>query len=362
MKYRGHDDFHHDVPGIGGVLLVNLGTPEAPDRRSVRRYLKQFLWDPRVVELPRWLWWLILNGIILNIRPGRSARAYRQVWTDEGSPLLVHTRRQVEALQKVLNSRAAGRIRVEPGMRYGEPSIAHGLQKLHKDGVRDLLVLPLYPQYSATTTGSVFDEVAHCLQSWRWVPSLRFVNSYHDDPAYIRALSGKIEAYWDAHSRGDHLIMSFHGLPKRYLLAGDPYYCHCHKTARLLAQALGLADGQWSLVFQSRFGREEWLRPYCDDELEKLAADNVRNVDMVCPGFAADCLETLEEVGMQYRELFLSAGGEQLNYIPCLNDDAEHIELLARISMQNLSDPADIEDLEGLEKRRSRATAMGARR
>lgn len=358
MKYRGHKEFRHDTPNVAGVLVVNLGTPAAPERRSVRRYLKQFLSDPRVVEYPRWLWWLILNGIILTIRPSRSAQAYRKIWTDDGSPLLVVSRRQVKALRRILDERYAGKVKVELGMRYGHPSIADALGRLDASTVRSLLVVPLYPQYSGSTTGSVFDEVADCLKQWRWLPAVRFINTYHDHPAYIDALAGKITEFRSRHAGSDHLVMSFHGVPKSYLLQGDPYYCQCFKTARLLAERLNLDEGQWSLVFQSRFGREEWLQPYCDQELKKMPAKGIKRIDIVCPGFSADCLETLEEINIQYRQLFLDAGGERYNYIPCLNEDEKHLAFLAELVGEHLQVPSDSGDGGGGSK--ARAKSMGA--
>lgn len=358
-NYKGQADFRHDAADTTGVLLVNLGTPAAPDRRSVRRYLKQFLSDPRVVEFPRIPWWLILNLVILNVRPSRSAEAYRKVWTDNGSPLLDISKRQSAGVRAVLNEKY-GDVPVALGMRYGQPSIESALDELAERSPRDLIVLPLYPQYSGSTTGSVFDEVADCLKRQRWVPGIHFIGAYHDDPRYIRALAASVQRHRAEHGAGDHLLMSFHGVPKRYLLAGDPYHCHCHKTARLLAEALGLADEQWSLAFQSRFGREEWLRPYCDEVLSGLPGRGVRKLDVICPGFAADCLETLEEVNMQYRELFLESGGKRFGFVPCLNDDRGHLEFLGELIAEWLRPP----DKEGepalMQARMARARALGA--
>lgn len=359
MKYIGHADFRHDSPVFAGILIVNLGTPNAPDGRSVRRYLKQFLWDPRVVEIPRWLWWLILHGIILNFRPSRSAEAYRKIWTDEGSPLLAISRRQVEGLRSALAERYGGKIKVELGMRYGSPSIADALGRLHNATIRSLLVLPMYPQYSGSTSGSVFDEVAECLKRWRWLPAVQFINHYHDHPGYIDALADKISTFRREQGCSDHLVVSFHGVPKRYLLQGDPYYCQCFKTARLLAERLKLGEEEWSLVFQSRFGREEWLQPYCDQELKKMPGRGIKSVDIVCPGFSADCLETLEEINIQYRRLFLDAGGEQYNYIPCLNEDQAHLAFLAELVNENMRMPAGNDDAAGT---KARAKSMGAPR
>jgi len=358
-RYKGQEGFRHDAPDTTGVLIVNLGTPDAPDRRSVRRYLKQFLSDPRVVEIPRLLWWLILNLVILNIRPSRSARAYREIWTENGSPLLDISTKQAEGIRRRLKSSHGDAIAVALGMRYGRPSIAEALDELAATAPRDLVVLPMYPQYSGSTTGSVFDEVADCLKKWRWVPGLRFIGAYHDQPAYISALAESVRRHRDEHGSGDHLLMSFHGVPRRYLLAGDPYHCHCLKTGRLLAESLGLSDDQWSLAFQSRFGREEWLRPYCDEVLSELPARGVRNLDVICPGFAADCLETLEEVDMQYRKQFTDAGGDRFSYILCLNDGAEHLRFLSELIADQVAPKRDAGD-EQLQARLSRALAAGA--
>ncbi|WJW74985.1 ferrochelatase [Thiohalobacter sp. IOR34] len=335
-RYRGETHFHHDAPACCGVLLTNLGTPEAPTPAALRRYLAEFLWDPRVVEMPRPLWWLLLHGVILRTRPARAARAYRSIWSAEGSPLLAISRRQQSGLQQRLDARLPGPLRVALGMRYGRPSIEDGLEELRAAGARRLLVLPLYPQYSATTTASTFDAVSAVLQRWRWLPALRFVDHYHEHPAYIRALVASIREHRAPSGDEARLLFSFHGLPRRYLLQGDPYHCECHKTARLVAEALQLDSGQWQLAFQSRFGREEWLKPYTDQTLKRWARDGIRRVQVVCPGFSADCLETLEEIGEQNRELFLKAGGEHFEYIPALNDRPDHLEALADIVCEQI--------------------------
>jgi protoporphyrin/coproporphyrin ferrochelatase len=327
-NYQGNADFHHGTAECTGVLLTNLGTPDAPTPAALRRYLGEFLSDPRVIEAPRWLWWLALHGVILRVRPPRAAHAYSKVWTDEGSPLLAISRRQAAALQLSLERRFKGPVRVALGMRYGNPSIAAALDELRQAGARRLLVLPLYPQYSATTTASTFDAVADVLKTWRLQPELRFINHYHDNPGYIRALADSVRDYWAEHGEPERLMFSFHGLPKRYLLAGDPYHCECLKTARLVAEQLGLTDQRWLLTFQSRFGREEWLRPYCDQTLREWGAAGVKRVDVLCPGFPADCLETLEEIEQQNREIFLNAGGGEYHYIPALNDSPAHIDML----------------------------------
>jgi ferrochelatase len=350
--------FHHDQPAQMGVLMVNLGTPDAPDRASVRRYLKEFLWDPRVVEVARPIWWLALNGVILNTRPGRSAKAYQKIWTDQGSPLLVISRQQREALAKLLHLRFGCEVPVALGMRYGRPSIASALEELRNAGVRRILVLPLYPQYSATTTASIFDAVTAELRNWRWLPELRFVNHYHDESTYIGALADSVRRYHDEFGEAEKLLMSFHGIPEEYFHKGDPYYCECQKTARLLADALDLDASRWQLSFQSRLGPKQWLQPYTDHTLAELAKSGVKSVQVMCPGFSADCLETLEEIAMENREIFIEAGGERYEYIPCLNDEAEHIAMLADLVEQHTQGWGPVMDEPGEVLRR--ATALGA--
>ncbi len=365
-RYLGDADFRHDGPAGIGVLVVNLGTPEAPTAGSLRRYLKQFLSDPRVVEFPRLAWWLILRLIILIVRPKRSAKAYQKVWTEAGSPLMVISQRQTKALRELLAARHQGPVHVELGMSYGLPSIEDGLNRLRVKGARRIIVLPLYPQYSGTTVGSVFDAVADTLSHWRWVPELRFINAYHDHPGYIKALATKIRDHWQQHGRGDRLLFSFHGIPQRYFASGDPYHCQCQKTARLVAEALNLETTQWMVVFQSRFGREPWLQPYCDHVLKQLPDQGVRAIDILCPGFAADCLETLEEIDQQNRDFYLAAGGERFHYIPCLNADPDHIELIADLVAANSEGWAerDIEPVAQEQQRQvtlRRAETMGAK-
>jgi len=312
-------------------LLINLGTPAAPTSAAVRRYLAEFLWDPRVVEQPRALWWLVLHGIILPLRPRKVARNYARIWTKQGSPLLIHSQNQARALQAQLDASCPERFQVSLAMRYGQPTIDHGLQQLQAAGARRLVVLPLYPQYSATTGGTAFDAVSQVLHSWRWVPDLRFIAHYHDEQTYIRALAASIREYWQQHGQADKLLFSFHGLPQRYFRAGDPYFCECHKTARLLAETLQLNAERWQLTFQSRFGREPWLQPYTDHTLRELARAGTRHVQVVCPGFSADCLETLEEIDEENRALFLNAGGERFDYIPALNDRPDHIDMMRQL-------------------------------
>ncbi len=345
MKYIGNDHFEHgQMPRIG-LLLTNLGTPQAPEKSALRRYLKQFLSDPRVVEVPRLLWWCILHGIILNIRPARSAAAYRGIWTEQGSPLLIHTRNQAAALQKCLHEQYGDRVLVDFAMRYGEPSIDSAVQGLLDRGATKLLVLPLYPQYSGATTGSTFDALAADFTRRRWLPDLRFVANYHDHPAYIDALAQSIRVHREQHGDAEKLLFSYHGEPQSYLDKGDPYFCHCHKTTRLVAERLGLQEDAYLTTFQSRFGREPWLQPYTDDTLKNLADQGVHSVQVVCPGFAADCLETLEEIAVENRGYFLAAGGERFEYIACLNSSATHIEALTAIATGQLcgwiDSPAD---------------------
>jgi len=336
MKYTGTRNFDHDQPPRVGVLLTNLGTPEAPTRKALRPYLKQFLSDPRVVEVPRLLWWLILNGIILNVRPSRSAKAYASVWTEAGSPLLVHTRDQAAQVRVALEEQFGDEVVVDFAMRYGSPAIDDVLQRMLEAGVRQLLVLPLYPQYSGPTTGSTFDAIAADFTRRRWLPDTRFVSHYCDNPGYIAALAASILAYRKEYGDTERLLFSYHGEPRRYLDEGDPYHCQCLKTTRLVAEILGLEEGRYLTTFQSRFGREEWLQPYTDETLKALPGEGVKSVQVICPGFSADCLETLEEIGVENRDHFLGAGGEQYGYIPCLNSDPAHIEALTRLIAENL--------------------------
>jgi ferrochelatase len=362
-------DYRHGTPGKLGVLVANLGTPEAPTPAAVRRFLAEFLWDPRVVELSRPLWWLALNGVILRLRPRRSARAYREVWTDAGSPLLTGTLALANALQGRLEALLPSAPLVAVGMTYGKPSIAAALAELRARNVRRLLVLPLYPQYSATTTASVFDRVSAELGRWRWLPELRFITEYHAEPGYIEALAGRVAAARAASTPTAHLLFSFHGLPRRNLEAGDPYYCQCQATARLVAEELALDAAAWSVAFQSRVGRERWLEPYTEDRLRALAARGTRRVSVVCPGFAVDCLETLEEIAIRGRAQFLAAGGEAFQYIPALNDSAAHVDSLARIVVRHSggwpeADPGRDEAAEAtaLAQAAARARAHGAPR
>jgi ferrochelatase len=337
MKYINHQNFEHGQSPKIGVLITNLGTPQAPETSAVRRYLKQFLSDSRVVEIPRVIWWFILNCIILVLRPPRSAAAYRKIWSPEGSPLLVHTKAQAQALQKSLTATHGDEIIVDFAMRYGEPSIADKVQGLLDKGVSRLLVIPLYPHYSGPTTASTFDALAADFGRRRWLPELRFVTHYHDYPPFIQALANKIQAHWAEHGRADKLVFSYHGEPKRCLDLGDPYHCECYKTTRLVAEMLSLDESEYLTTFQSRFGRAEWLRPYTDEVLKALPGEGSKTVQIVCPGFSADCLETLEEIDVENREYFMTAGGERYEYIPCLNSDPGHIEALSQLVVDQLS-------------------------
>lgn len=324
-------------PVQAAVLLVNLGTPTAPTAKAVRPYLAQFLGDRRVIDYPRWLWWLILHGVILRVRPARSARAYAKVWTSQGSPLRFGSEALADALRRELaRQRPDAPVGVALAMRYGEPSVEATIARLQRYGVRRLLVLPMYPQYSATSTGSVIDAVADALKTLRWPPELRLVNDYHDDPGHIEALAGSIEAWWAAHGRGDKLLLSFHGIPERYVRLGDPYLDQCQRTARLLRDRLQLDEDQLLVSFQSRVGRESWLHPYTDATVRKLAAEGVKKLDVACPGFAVDCLETLEEIAMQNREFFIEAGGGDLRYIPALNDSAAQVDSFAALVVRHM--------------------------
>jgi len=336
MNFSAQDNFDHESPTSVGILLTNLGTPDAPTTKALRAYLKEFLWDPRVVEQPRWLWWLALNGVILNLRPAKSAEAYRKVWTDEGSPLLAISKKQRHKLDLVLREKLGDHVHVELAMRYGNPSIESALEALRNKNCSKIIVLPLYPQYSATTTASTFDAVADVLKTWRRIPGLQLIDSYYDHPAYIQALTQSVQKYWQQHGEPERLLMSYHGIPERYVNSGDPYSCHCHKTAALLREQLGLGEDRAYLTFQSRFGREPWLQPYTDATLKAWGEEGVSSVDVICPGFSADCLETIEEVAMENRDYFLEAGGQQYRYIPALNDDDAHIEALSQIIMNYL--------------------------
>lgn len=335
MSFRKEPPHSHNTIARTAVLLVNLGTPDAPTAAAVRPYLKQFLSDPRVVEIPKALWWLILRGIILPFRSGKSAEKYASIWTRDGSPLKIHTEKQALLLRGYLGERGHD-VQVAYAMRYGHPGVSQVLRKLKADGCDRILILPAYPQYSGATTASIFDAVFRHYVDERNVPELRLVKHYHDEEFYLHALGKSVRAYWAMHGRPDQLVMSFHGMPKRTLLLGDPYFCECQKTARLLAEQLELAQDQYAVTFQSRFGKAEWLQPYTAPTLEKLAKEGVRRVDVLCPGFISDCLETLEEIAIEARRSFLTAGGKEFHYIPCLNESPEWISAMVQIVEQHM--------------------------
>jgi len=336
LNYQGEKNFAHDRPESIGILITNLGTPETPTAAGLRSYLAEFLSDPRVVEIPRLLWMVILHAIILRVRPKKSAALYQKVWTEEGSPLLVISRRQQAALQAGLSEHYDVPVTVALGMRYGQPSIDSALEALKAANARRLVVLPLYPQYASSTTGSTFEAVCKAIGRWRWVPELRFIGSYHDQPHYIEALANSIREHFEAKGRPDKLLMSFHGIPRITQEDGDPYLCQCHKTARLLAERLGLGEGEYRVSFQSRFGKAEWIQPYTSETLRQMAGEGTKRVAVVTPGFSADCLETLEEIAGENRDYFLESGGEQYDYIPALNERDDHIQALARLVETNL--------------------------
>jgi ferrochelatase len=327
--------FTHGQAPRTAVLLCNLGTPDAPTASAVRRYLAEFLGDHRVVEIPRLIWMAILHGIILRVRPAKSAAKYATIWIDEGSPLKVRTDKQAQALQQVFNSHGEA-ITVRYAMRYGNPSIASRLDELKAEGVTRVLVLPAYPQYSGTTTASVFDAVYSWGLHSRVLPEFRFINHYHDHPAYIQALAERVRTHWAENGQPERLVMSFHGVPERTLHLGDPYHCECYKTARLLGEALGLNKSQYMVTFQSRFGKAKWLEPYTEPTLQALAEQGVKRVDLICPGFTSDCLETLEEISQEAKEAYLHAGGEVFHYIPCLNDSETWIQGLHGLSKEHM--------------------------
>lgn len=333
MKRIGEKKYDHTQHRLKrGVLLSNLGTPDAPKTGPVRRYLREFLSDNRVVEIPRLVWLCLLYLIILPFRPAASAKKYRKIWTENGSPLLSITQRQAEKLQRLMDERyGENEVLVEVGMRYGNPGIQAALERLRQQNVRHLVVLPLYPQYSGSTIGSTFDAVAATLTEYRWVPQLTLINGYHNNFLYIEAITRSIRRFVQQHGWPDQLLLSFHGLPQRYLQLGDPYYCFCMQTSRLVAERLAEEPQKIMTTFQSRFGRTPWLEPYTDVTLTELAKQGIQWVAVVCPGFAADCLETLEEIDVENRAVFLNHGGTRFDYIPCLNDGDEHIDMLSRL-------------------------------
>jgi protoporphyrin/coproporphyrin ferrochelatase len=354
--------FRHGSPARTAIVLCNLGTPDEPTPAAVRRYLAEFLSDSRVVEIPRAVWLPILHGIVLRVRPARSAAKYRSIWTPEGSPLKVWTEKQATLLGGYLGERGHA-VTVRPAMRYGSPAVADVLDELKAAGATRILVLPLYPQYSGTTTASVIDAVTAWTRRIRALPELRFVNHYHDDAGYIGALAARVTEHWRSAGRAEKLVLSFHGVPKRTLLQGDPYHCECRKTARLLGERLGLAADELVVTFQSRFGKAEWLQPYTEPTLVELAQRGVKRVDVMCPGFTSDCLETLEEINQEARAAFLAAGGTTFDYIACLNDQHAWIAALADIAIAHLggwSTQAAPASPAELAASRERALALGA--
>jgi protoporphyrin/coproporphyrin ferrochelatase len=319
-----------------GILLANLGTPEAPTASALRPYLREFLSDTRVVEIPRAIWWFILNCLILLVRPKKSAEKYTQVWMKEGSPLLVHSQKQAQLLRGFLAQKIKSPFVVELGMSYGNPSMKSALESLKAQHCNKILVFPLFPQYAASSTAAVYDAVWKVLLKMRNVPAIRTVRHYHDHPAYIKALAASVNDYWMKSGKPEKLIMSFHGVPRFHLDKGDPYHCECQKTGRLLAEALGLSKEKYEVAFQSRFGKQEWLKPYLASTLEVLGKAKIKRVDVICPGFSADCLETLEEIAMEGKHIFQSNGGGDYNYIPALNENDAWIHAMTEIALENL--------------------------
>jgi len=368
-RFSSADNFHHGQKERVGVLLVQLGTPSAPEPGPVRRYLKQFLSDPRVVEIPRIVWWPILNGIILRTRPRRSAAKYASIWSEEGSPLLINTAAQATMTQGYLGD-AGQDVIVSHAMRYGEPSIETQLAAMRERNVTRLLVVPMYPQFAGSTTATVFDEVTRVLRAWRNLPEVRFIRNFHHFKPYITALASHIRKHWGNDGPPEKLLMSFHGVPRQTLLDGDPYHCECHATARWLADELQLPADRWLISFQSRFGGAKWLEPYTDAMLEKLGKEGARRVDVVCPGFVVDCLETLEEIAIEGRETYEESGGDGFRYIPCVNAEPVFVSALAELITGHLhgwpversvADAADSREL-AAKARQERALALGAER
>ncbi|TAJ76322.1 MAG: ferrochelatase [Gallionellaceae bacterium] len=360
MSYSTEPSYTHGTPEKTAVLLINLGTPDAPTAQAVRPYLKEFLSDPRVVEIPRAIWWPILNGIILNVRPQKSAAKYASIWTDEGSPLKVYTARQTHLLQQHLQRNTDAPVVVDYAMRYGNPSVASVLSKLKAQNCQRILLVPLYPQYAASATASAFDAAYKALLHTRNMPALRTLKHFHDDAGYIKTSAQNIRDYWARHGRPDKLVMSFHGVPRYTLEKGDPYHCECLKSGSLIAEELGLNKEQYIISFQSRFGKAEWIKPYTSATLEELGRLGTRRVDVVCPGFVADCLETLEEIAQEGKEDFQHAGGGGYHYIPCLNARPDWIQALGDLVLANLQGWLNAPDAAQLEQSRLRALARNA--
>jgi len=334
--YNQEPDFQHGDQLKVGILLANLGTPDAPTAKALRSYLGQFLMDRRIVEIPRFIWCWILHCIILVVRPKKSAAKYAQVWMKEGSPLMVHSQKQTQLLRGFLAQKIKSPFVVELGMSYGNPSMKSALAQLKQQHCDKILVFPLFPQYAASSSAAVYDAVWKVLLKMRNVPAIRTIRSYHDHPAYIRALATSVSDYWMKAGKPEKLVMSFHGVPKVHLTKGDPYHCQCHKTARLLAEQLGLSKDQYQVAFQSRFGKQEWLKPYLSSTLEALGKAKTKRIDVICPGFSSDCLETLEEIAMEGKHIFQSNGGGEYNYIPALNENDAWIHAMTQIALENL--------------------------
>ena len=333
-KFIGEKNYQHGSKEKTGVLITNLGTPDAATAKALKPYLKEFLSDPRVIEIPKFIWQLILRLIILQIRPRRSAKNYKKIWTDDGSPLLYISKKQVSLVEKKLKKEFPNTNFIL-AMRYGNPSIKKALKILQQKQVRRLLVLPLYPQYCAATTASTFDAVTNILQKWRWIPELRFINQYFEEELFIKAISNSIKKAQKEKGKPQKIIFSYHGIPKKYLVEGDPYHCYCLKTTRLVREQLNLIEDDVITTFQSRFGSQEWLQPYTDETLKKLPNEGVKNIHILSPGFSADCLETLEELGEENKNYFMKAGGTSYHYISCLNDNPEHIEMISKLIRQH---------------------------
>ena len=335
MKYDGEKNYKHGKKEKIGILITNLGTPDKPNKEALKTYLKEFLSDPRIIEIPKLIWQAILRLIILNLRPQKVAKLYKSIWKKEGGPLLVMLQKQKKGIQKILRKNSKN-LEIEIGMRYGNPSIKLGLENLRSKRCRKILILPLYPQYCAATTGSTFDKVTEILRKWRWIPEIRFVNNYFEESMYIECLVKSIKESWKKFGKTQKLIFSYHGVPKKYLLKGDPYYCFCQKTTRLVTERMKLKKKDYITTFQSRFGPGEWLQPYTDKTLEELPKKGIKKIHILSPGFSSDCLETLEELEVQNKENFLSSGGERYNYIKCLNDDPQHLKMLGFLILNHI--------------------------
>lgn len=336
-RFLGRSKSVHRTQAKTAILLTNLGTPEAPTAKALRVYLKEFLSDPRVVEIPRLVWLIILHGIILRIRPKKSAKLYQSIWTEQGSPLMVISKALTTKVSRAITDKYQNTVVVDLAMRYGQPSIENALENFQQQGVQNIIVLPLYPQYAGPTTGSTFDAVVNVIKRWRWIPSLHFISSYHDHPLYIEALANSVNEHVNKFGKPDKFVLSYHGMPKLFLERGDPYYCFCHKTTRLLMAKLGWQEDDCVMSFQSRFGKAEWLKPYTDETLVELAQQGHKHVAIISPAFSADCLETLEELAHENKETFINAGGEQYYYIDALNERDDHCQMVLNIVEQHLS-------------------------